>query len=292
MATPARGPLRMEHDREAQPISYARALLNILEDLSLDKGHLQDMTRAILNILEDLSVDKQQLAHRSAELEAANKELEAFAYSVSHDLRSPLRGIDGWSQALLEDYGGRLDQQGQGYLDRIRSETPRMGRLIDGLLQLSRVTRAEMQRQPVDLSALAQRIAARLAEANPGRQIEFMIQQALTVLADPRLLEVALTNLLDNAVKFTSHEPVARIEIRQTADRGQQSFVVRDNGVGFDMTYAGSLFGAFQRLHKVTEFPGTGIGLATVQRVIRRHGGHVWAMSQVGDGASFYFTLV
>jgi len=267
------------------------AVLNILEDIAGDKRDLENTRKAAVNILEDLAAEKQRMSEHRVELEAANQELNAFAYSVSHDLRSPLRGIDGWSTALLEDYGGQLDSRAQDYLDRLRSETQRMGRLIDDLLQLSRVTRTEMQRQPVDLSALAGDIARRLSEANPGRQIEFVIEPGLTGIADGHLLEIALTNLLDNAVKFTGRRPQARIEVGHGEDHGETTFLVRDNGAGFEMAHAGILFGAFQRLHKATEFPGTGIGLATVQRVIHRHGGRVWAEAKVDAGATFNFTL-
>jgi light-regulated signal transduction histidine kinase (bacteriophytochrome) len=270
--------------------AYVRALMNILEDLIADQSS-EDTKRAVVNILEDLALERQHLAERTAELEAANKELDAFAYSVSHDLRAPLRGIDGWSMALLEEYRDKLDGQAQQYLDRIRSETQRMGMLIDELLQLSRVTRSEMRREPVNLTALARRVAARLIEANPGRQIEFAIEPELTGPADEYLLDIALTNLLDNAVKFTGRQPRARIEVGQTQAQGQPAFFVRDNGAGFDMAYAGMLFSAFQRLHRAAEFPGAGIGLATVQRLIHRHGGRIWAEGQIDGGATFYFTL-
>jgi light-regulated signal transduction histidine kinase (bacteriophytochrome) len=232
-----------------------------------------------------------ELAKRAAELEATNKDLESFAYSVSHDLRAPLRGLDGWSLALAEDCAGQLDARALGYLDRVRSETQRMGLLIDDLLQLSRVTRAEMRFVPVDLSAAAWSIAARLTEANPGRQIEFVIEPGLSGVGDTRLIEIALTNLLSNAVKFTRPHAQARIEFGQAGGNGRQSFYVRDDGVGFDMAYADKLFRAFQRLHKTSEFPGTGIGLAIVQRVIHRHGGRVWAESHIDRGAKFLFTL-
>ena len=267
------------------------AALNILEDFAADKGRLEDMKGAILNILEDLGAEKLQLSDRTVQLEAANKEMEGFAYSVSHDLRAPLRGIDGWSMALLEDYGDKLDARAQQYLDRIRSETQRMGQLIDDLLQLSRLARGELRREPIDIMALARSIAARLSETHPDRHIEFEIEPGLTVPADPHLMEIALTNLLENAVKFTGQRAQARIEVGRTEEQGQPAFFVRDNGAGFDMAYAGVLFGAFQRLHRATEFPGTGIGLATVQRVIHRHGGRIWAEAQVDRGATFYFTL-
>jgi light-regulated signal transduction histidine kinase (bacteriophytochrome) len=275
-----------EHLHEMQS-----AALNILEDFASDKIHLEDMKKSVLNILEDLGVEKLQLGEQTIQLEAANRELEAFSYSVSHDLRAPLRGIDGWSAALLEDYGGQLEGRAKRYLERLRSETQRLGRLIDDLLHLSRVSRMEMERQHVDLTALAQAVAARLTEAHPDQAIEFLIESGLTARADAPLIEVVLTNLLDNAVKFATRKPQARVEVGQTQVEGEPAFFVRDNGAGFDMEYVSALFGAFQRLHKVTEFPGTGIGLATVQRVIHRHGGRVWAEAQVDAGATFYFTL-
>ncbi|MBZ5726388.1 MAG: PAS domain S-box protein [Acidobacteriia bacterium] len=234
---------------------------------------------------------EQRVRERTAQLEAANKELEAFAYSVSHDLRAPLRGIDGWSLALAEDYAGQLDDRAHQYLERVRSEAQRMGLLIDDLLQLSRITRAEMERGTVELSSIAQAIAARLREAHADRRIEFVIGPALTADGDARLLEIALTNLLENAVKFTGPCAQARIEFGETECAGERAYYVRDNGVGFDMAFAGKLFGAFQRLHKTSEFPGTGIGLATVQRIIHRHGGRVWAEAVPGRGATFYFTI-
>ncbi|MGA2986760.1 MAG: PAS domain S-box protein [Terriglobia bacterium] len=234
---------------------------------------------------------EQRVRARTEELETANRELEAFAHSVSHDLRAPLRGIDGWSLALLEDCGEHLDAQGQKYLERVRSEAQRMGRLIDDLLHLSRVSRAELVPSTIDLTALAETIIARLKEAHPGRCIEFVVAPQLQCTGDARLLEIALTNLLDNAVKFTGPRAAARIEFGTTECEGNPAFFVGDNGVGFDMAHAGMLFGPFQRLHKASEFPGTGIGLATVQRVIHRHGGHIWAEAQAGAGAKLYFTL-
>lgn len=241
--------------------------------------------------INHLNAELEQRVHeRTAQLEAANKELEAFAYSVSHDLRAPLRGIDGWSMILKEEYGGDLDGQANQYLDRVRAETQRMGNLIDDLLKLSRITRSEMRWNQVDLSAMAKTIAGRLIEAQPGREVEFIIQPGLMARADGALLEIALSNLLNNAFKFTGTKPQARIEFGQLPGKNK-TFFIRDNGVGFDMQYAQRLFGAFQRMHKATEFPGSGIGLATVQRIIHRHGGTIWAESKLDQGTTFFFRL-
>lgn len=228
----------------------------------------------------------------SAQLQATNKELESFAYSVSHDLRAPLRAVDGFSQALLEDCAGQLDDQSKAYLERVRVNVQRMGELIDALLTLSRLTRVEMNHEPVDLTGLARSIAAELEQREPQRQVEFVIEDRLLVDGDARLLQVALENLLENAWKFSSKRTQARIEFRALADQNDQTtFFVRDDGTGFDMAHADKLFSAFQRLHSPGDFSGTGIGLATVQRVIDRHGGHLWAESIPDQGATFYFTL-
>ena len=234
----------------------------------------------------------QELQQAIVELKAVNKELEAFSYSVSHDLRAPLRSIDGFSQALLEDCLDQLDSTGQDYLHRIRSATQRMGQLIDDLLTLSRVTRSEMSRESVALSRLASRICTDLQMAHPDRQVEFAVQPGLVVQGDPRLLEVLLDNLLNNAWKFTSRQLQAKIEFGAIAqENGIPAFFVRDDGVGFDMVYADKLFRPFQRLHGMNEFFGNGIGLATVQRIVHRHGGRVWAEGALTRGATFYFTL-
>ena len=228
---------------------------------------------------------------RTSQLQIANKELEAFSYSVSHDLRAPLRSIDGWSMALLEDCADQLDKQGLEYLDRVREETQRMGHLIDDLLKLSRVSRAEIKKVDIDLSSLAQDIKKRLLKTPTERRIEFIIQPGMFTFGDPRMLDIALTNLLDNAYKFTGKKEYARIEFGQTIIDDKQTYWVRDNGVGFDMSYSKNLFGAFQRMHRQSDFPGTGVGLATVQRIIHRHDGLIWAESKINEGATFYFTL-
>lgn len=234
---------------------------------------------------------EQRVMLRTHELENANKELEAFSYSVSHDLRAPLRGIDGWSLALEEDYGEQLNATARQYLERVRSETQRMGQLIDDMLRLSVITRSEMKWTTVNLSTLASSILARLQETYPEREFTFLIQPDLVVSGDTNLLEIMLTNLLGNACKFTSNKPMATIEFGMAIANGKQAYFVRDNGAGFNMEAAKKLFGAFQRMHKQSEFPGTGIGLATVQRIINRHQGSVWVEAAINKGATFYFTL-
>ena len=231
------------------------------------------------------------LERTATQLEATNRELEAFAYSVSHDLRAPLRAIDGFSQVLLQSQGEKLDARGQEYLGRVRAASQRMGNLIDDLLQLSRVTRAEMRREPVDLSALAEGIADELRRGDPKREATFQIRRNVQAAGDPRLLRVALENLLGNAWKFTAHRKPARIELGVALFDGAPAYFVRDDGAGFDMAYADKLFGAFQRLHTADEFEGTGVGLATVQRIVHKHGGRIWAEAAVDSGATFYFTL-
>ncbi len=231
------------------------------------------------------------LERSSNQLKATNKEMEAFSYSVSHDLRSPLRSIDGFSQALMEDYREKLDEKGRDYLGRLRGASQKMGELIDAILKLSRLTRSEMRHVPIDLSALASEIAGQLQETQPERKVKFAIDKELTASGDPQLLRVLLENLLGNAWKFTGKQPKARIEFSMEQNNGKKAYFIRDNGAGFDMTYADKLFGAFQRLHDAAEFPGTGIGLATVQRIIHRHGGSIWAEGSVGKGATFHFTL-
>ncbi|HLK33543.1 MAG TPA: ATP-binding protein, partial [Terriglobales bacterium] len=248
----------------------------------------------ILEINRDISERKQleeNLRQRTLELENSVAELEAFSYSVSHDLRAPLRSIDGFSQILLEDYRDKVDAEGQDALRRIRNASQNMGQLIDALLQLSRVMRGELQHESVDLSLLALSTAALVQKADPSRRVSFHVANRLETRGDRRLLGVALQNLLQNAWKFTARTSEPLVEFGSVPRDGKTAYYVRDNGVGFDMTYVDKLFTPFQRLHAKEQFEGTGIGLATVQRIIKRHGGKVWAEGAVGKGATFYFSL-
>ena len=279
------------------------ALLNILEDSAADRLAAEDAFRASVNILSDLREAEARVrtlnaelearvAVRTAELERANKNLEAFAYSVSHDLRTPLRALSGFSDALVEDYGDRLDETGRGYAGSIKAASERMAALIDDLLELSHVSRAGMNLQPVDLSAEAAAVAGELRARAPGRAVRFTIEDGIRVIADRSLLRAVVQNLLENAWKFTAHRDSAVIEFaRAAAEDGTVCCYVRDNGAGFDPAYVGKLFEPFERLHDAAEFPGTGIGLASVARIIERHGGRTWAHGAVGRGATFYFTL-
>jgi PAS domain S-box-containing protein len=233
-----------------------------------------------------------RVEQRTAELELANKSLEAFTYSVSHDLRAPLRALSGFAEALVEEYADSLGSAGHEYVQRIDAASQRMTSLIDDLLQLSRMSRAELDLQPVDLSAEIAAIAAVLQSHEPEREVRFSIQEGAVVIADRNLIRTVLQNLTENAWKFTAHTADARIEFGAAAtDDGATCYYVRDNGAGFDPEYTGKLFQPFQRLHAAAEFPGTGIGLASVRQVIERHGGHAWAEGSVGGGAAFYFTL-
>ncbi|MBI2223646.1 MAG: PAS domain S-box protein [Betaproteobacteria bacterium] len=234
---------------------------------------------------------EQRVAERTRQLEATNKELEAFSYSVSHDLRAPLRGIDGFSQLLLQKYAGQLDATGSDYLQRIRRAGLRMAELIDDLLQLSRVSRSQIRTEPLDLSRLARSILATLREREPERRVVTDVQDGVELNADPHLLKIVLENLLGNAWKFTGKREEATIRVEAREQDGEMVVFVKDNGAGFDIKYAHKLFGAFQRLHGAAEFEGTGIGLATVQRIINLHGGRIWADSTLGTGATFYFVI-
>ena len=294
--TPYEMEFRMRHRNRSYRWIYARG--GVLADESgktrrmfgvhLDITHRREAEDAVRRLNAEL---EQRVSERTAQLETANRELEAFSYSVSHDLRSPLRAIDGFAKALLEDYGALLPDAGQHYLDRLRTGAKHMGDLIDDLLALARVSRSEMREQDVDLSALASQIAADLRQRTPQRDVQVVIAPRLVVRGDPVLLRLALENLFGNAWKYTSKRARARIAFGARVAAGERVFFVRDNGAGFDSAYADKLFSPFQRLHGTGEFEGTGVGLATVQRIIQRHGGRVWAEGTVGHGATFYFTL-
>jgi light-regulated signal transduction histidine kinase (bacteriophytochrome) len=232
-----------------------------------------------------------ELAQSNRELTNINQELESFSYAISHDLRAPLRSIDGFSRILQEDYSDRLDEKGNDSLQRIRSAAQHVGMLVDGIVGLSHITRREVKWALVDLSSLVQTIAAELQVSQPQRQVEFIIAPGVTANGNIHLLRILLQNLLGNAWKFTGKHLKARIEFGTTQVDGEEAFFIRDNGAGFDMTYADKLFGIFQHLHAADEFPGIGVGLATVRRVAHHHGGRVWAEGKVEKGATFYFTL-
>ena len=278
---PAEVHLWVRRDREGAPVGLWCIARDITERRQADQA------------LEQLNGElEERIRRRTALLETALAELDAFSYSVSHDLRAPLRGIDGFSQALQEECGELLSAEGRHYLQRVRAGTQRMGRLIDDLLKLSQVSRSALNRQPLDLSALAEALLDELDQGDPGRGLELRVAPGLEASGDPGLVRAVLGNLLGNAWKYTARASAPRIEVfREPLPDGGAAFCVRDNGVGFDMAYAGKLFMAFQRLHSATDFEGSGIGLAIVQRIIHRHGGQVWARSAEGEGASFYFTL-
>ncbi|PTY07129.1 hypothetical protein DB347_07400 [Opitutaceae bacterium EW11] len=286
--------LAMERDHAGR----ASRLLGIRVDITARKTAEetlrqmnQELDRRVREKTADLKEKSAALESMNGKLEATNKELEAFVYSVSHDLRAPLRSIDGFSRALLEDYHEKLDDEGRDNLQRIRAGTARMGQLIDDMLALSRIQLEPMRIANTGLSEIAEAVVGELKRLEPGRSVEIVIAPNLAAMCDARFLRVAFENLLGNAWKFTSRTPRARIEVGVDAAGETPVFYVRDNGAGFDMQYARRLFGPFQRLHTTEEFPGTGIGLATVRRIVQRHGGRIWAESSVGNGATFYFTL-
>jgi signal transduction histidine kinase len=268
--------------RDAQDVIIGYLLIGT------DNAERKRAAEVILQLNSEL---EKRVVERTAQLQTLNNELEAFCYSVSHDLRTPLRSLDGFSQALLEDCSDKLDDQGKDYLQRIRTSSQRMGRLIDDLLNLSRISRSEMTRELVDISKMAREVVGELRAMAPERETEFVVADGLHAQTDPRLLRIVLTNLLGNAWKFTAKRPHSHIEFGCSGENGNKDYFTRDDGAGFDEAYAGKLFGAFQRLHSEQDFPGTGIGLATVQRIIQRQGGRVWAEGKVGHGATFHFTL-
>jgi len=269
-------------------------LIDVLYNASVYKDE-RGNPLGIVAAARDVTAQKQaerEIQRRTAELQAANQELEAFSYSVSHDLRAPLRAIDGFSLALVEDYGDQLDDTARNYLDRARAATQRMGHLIDDMLALSQITRAEMRHQTINLSDMATEVFTELQKNDPDRKVEWKVQPGLKAEGDASLLRIVLDNLLGNAWKYTGRQAQPQIEFGQVTDSdGTREYFVRDNGAGFDMAYAGKLFGAFQRLHSAADFSGTGVGLATVQRVIHRHGGKVRGEGKPGEGATFYFSL-
>jgi PAS domain S-box-containing protein len=282
---------KAESQREAAIEEINRLNTELENKVAKRTRDLRDSQLALLSIVEDLNVSNKKVALANQSLDATNKELESFSYSVSHDLRAPLRSIDGFSLALLEDYEKKLDDTGKKYLHKIRAATQHMGLLIEDLLKLSRITHAEFHHESIDLSKIVQSIAETYQQNNPGYDMKMIIQKGIIIKGDLHSMQIAMTNLLENAWKFTGKQKHPLIEFGMTLTEGKKVFFIRDNGAGFDMAYANKLFGAFQRLHSADEFPGTGIGLATVKRIITRHGGQIWAEGEVGKGAVFYFTL-
>ena len=266
--------------------------LDIVEKMLEDKSRELYLSRESLQSANSLlKRQTQELERMNSQLGAANKELEAFSYSVSHDLRAPLRTMDGFSQLILEKYPDKMDDQGKHYLERIRAGCTRMSQLIQDMLTLSRLSRCELRYDEVNLSGLAKLVTTELSESDHTRTVEFLITDGLTAYGSKDLLHIVLENLLGNAWKFTSKHPHGKIEFGLMERDGERAYYVRDDGAGFDMAHVEQLFGVFQRLHRATEFSGTGIGLASVQRIIHRHKGRIWAEGEVERGAAFYFTI-
>jgi len=271
--------------------AFAEAFNLMLEKLARANAELEETILKLRGEIAQREQVEQALRVQRHTLEVANSELETFSYSVSHDLRAPLRAIDGFAQMLDDDYGERLDGEGKRYVQRVRKGAQRMGILIDELLELARVSRVGLKPTTVDLSAMAHEVVADLAAAEPGREVAVNVSPGLAAWGDAQLLHVVLANLLGNAWKYTRHASAAQIDFATAREHGDSVFYVRDNGAGFDMKHAGQLFRAFHRLHTEHEFEGTGIGLATVDRIIRRHGGRIWGEGAPGGGATFRFTL-
>lgn len=280
-----------DEDRRSSQLTH-RAALNILEDMFEERIKLSDTQKALMNILEDIEIERTKAGQANALLEAANRELEAFSYSVSHDLRAPLRAISGFSQAVIEDCAPRLDDQGRKYLNLIQENAHRMGQLIDDLLTFSRLGRQQMTMTQVDITSLARSVLEELVSLDPGRKIRYTVRPAPVVHADSSMMRQVLMNLFSNALKFTRTRDEALIEFGYLPEMDHGTYYIKDNGVGFDMRYVDKLFGVFQRLHSATEFEGTGVGLALVYRIISRHGGRISAQGIVNQGATFYFTLL
>jgi PAS domain S-box-containing protein len=288
-----RKPFRMEYRLRRHDGEYRWILDQGVPRFAAD-GSFVGYIGSCVDITEQKDIQAEldhRVKQRTAELDATLKELEAFNYSVSHDLRAPLRAIDGFSQALLEDFLPQLDHNGQDYLHRVRHAAQRMGDLIDDLLRLSRVGRAELVHKPLDLSDIARNIAGDLSRSQPARRADWVIAHDARATGDPSLVRAVLENLLGNAWKYTGKTAEPRIEFGAIDHEGEPAYFVADNGAGFDMAHAAALFSPFQRLHTDAEFPGNGIGLATVQRIVNRHGGRIWAQAERGKGARFYFTL-
>lgn len=287
---------------EEDLVSSQRAALNMMEDAVEARSQLEQVNIGLQKEVKDrrkaeaeirkLNIElERRVLERTAELAASNKELEAFSYSVSHDLRAPLRAMTGFSEALLEEYIAVLDERGKDYLHRVSDSAKHMGMLVDDLLKLSRFTRGEMIKSPVNLSHMVQQVVSEIQDQDPLREVTWVIEPNVRAIADVNLIQVVLNNLLSNAWKFTSKQKSPRIEFGCLRKESMLTYFVKDNGVGFDMMHKDKLFGTFSRLHSQSEFEGTGIGLALVQRIIQRHGGSIWAEAQVDQGATFYFTL-
>ncbi|RPI28505.1 MAG: PAS domain S-box protein [Chloroflexota bacterium] len=283
-----------DFDEERQNFQLIqKATLNLLEDMHEERNQLDQTQRALLNILEDIDVERTRVEQAKALLEAVNKELEAFSYSVSHDLRAPLRAISGFAQAVVEDCEPQLDEEGKRFLGLIQQNAHRMGQLIDDLLSFSRLGRQQLLESRIDMEAMVKAVFKELVALAPDRKIKLTVHPAPPAHGDKAMIRQVLANLISNAIKFTRPREEALIEFgyRPESDAKVGAYFVKDNGVGFDMQYVDKLFGVFQRLHSVTAFEGTGVGLALVYRIITRHGGRIWAEGQVDQGATFYFTL-